>query len=43
MRPQFRSQFFAVHATDSMGTPDGTILGDTYTPDFMDGMDSILI
>jgi len=26
-----------------MDTPDGTIVGDTYMPDSMDGMDGILI
>ena len=40
---QFPPQFRTTGTTDLMDTPDGTILGDTYMPDAMDGMDSILI
>src|SRR3546814_177231 len=40
---QFPPQFRGSGATDPMDTPDGTILGDTYMPDAVDGMGSILI
>ena len=40
---QFRSQFCATDFAGQVDTPDGTILGDTYMPDAVDGMDSILI